>query len=317
MSLSHLIKSSCWITGSLVISSILLPNSASAFSVTFQNGGFESNYNNWSQTGDTSIQGTFQAINPINGDYQALITNGHNTRIDDNATSASTFNYSGTSPVSSTTDTNADELQNFLGLSTNSLSIPRQSSADNSAFRTPKEGSGILQEFTFNITQADVDSGKNQLRLKFNWSYLTNDSTDSILGDQDFAFFTLYDANSDISTRSINVLDDSSGNISYPLGSEVTNFQGTNTTYYNTGNQYIYESSSLAAGDYTYKVGFGVVDVDGVDRTSALLVDNINVEQIPFEFSPTLGLLIVGALFGGSRLRSRFKSNNPIEIKKN
>jgi hypothetical protein len=43
----------------------------------------------------------------------------------------------------------------------------------------------------------------------------------------------------------------------------------------------------------------------------------MNVEQVPFEFSPTLGLLVIGGLFGGSHLRSRFKSNNPIEIKKN
>jgi hypothetical protein len=304
MSLSFLIKSISWITGSLFISSILLPDSASALSVNFLNGGFESNYNNWSQIGDTSIQeGNFQSINPVNGSNHALITTGHHTRIDDNATPASTFNYSGENPVSSTTDPNAAKLQTDLGLPTNSLSINRENSANNSAFRTPKEGSGIFQDFTVEVTQADVDSGKNKLLLKFNWSYLTNDSRHSILGNQDFAFFTLYNTASDINTRSINVLDDSSGNISYPLGSGVTNFQGTNTTHYNAGNRFIYDSSPLAAGTYNYRVGFGVVDVDGSDRSSALLVDNFNVEEIPFEFSPSLGLGIVAVMFGCDRLR--------------
>jgi hypothetical protein len=183
------------------------------------------------------------------------------------------------------------------------LSINRLNSADDNAFRTSKEGSGIYQNFTVTVTQADVDSGKNQLRLKFNWSYLTNDSTNSILGDQDFAFFTLYDTASNTDSRTINVLDDSSGNISYPLDSGITNFQDTNTTRYSAGNQEIYDSSSLAAGTYNYRVGFGVVDVDGSDLSSALLVDNFNVEEVPFEFSPGLGLGIVAVIFGCDRLR--------------
>lgn len=308
MSLSHFHKSISWIPGVLVISSFLLPNSASAVSVLFANGDFESNYNNWSQIGDTSTRGTFQTINPINGSNQALITNGYDTRIDDDATPASTFNYSGKNPVNSTTDPNASQLQTFLGLPTNSLSINRQNSDDNDAFRTPKEGSGIYQDFTVTVTQADVDSGMNQLQLTFNWSYLTNDSRDSILGDQDFAFFTLYDQASNLNDRIINVLDDSSGNISYPLDSSVTDFQDTNTTFYSAGNQNIYESSPLAAGTYNYRVGFGVVDVDGTDRSSALLVDNVKAKAVPFGFSPGLGLGIVAIMIGYDRLRRNLKN---------
>ena len=310
MSLSHLFKSISFITGSLVISSILFTESAEAFSVTLENGGFEDNYTSWSQTGDASIRGTFQGINPVSGSQHSLITTGHHTRIDDHATPAGTFNYSGTSPASATTNANAAELQNFLGLPINSLSINRQNSADDSAFRTAKEGSAIFQDFTVTITEDDVTSGKNQLRLKFNWSYLTNDSTNSILGDQDFAFFTLYDLNSDINTRTINVLDNSSGNISYPLGSGVTTFQDTNTTYYSAGNQYIYDDlSSLEAGTYNYRVGFGVVDVDGVDRTSALLIDDFMAEEVPFEFSPSLGIILCGSFFGAFKLRKRLQKN--------
>jgi hypothetical protein len=315
MSLSHFLKSISLVTGSLVVSSIFFPNKASALSVNFgngfTNGGFESNYSSWSQIGDTSTQGTFQSINPVAGSNHALITTGHHTRIDDNATAASTFNYSDTNPVSATTDANADDLQNSLGLPTNSLSIPRQNSANNSAFRTAKEGSAIYQDFTVTFDQADIDSGKNKLQLSFNWGYLTNDGTDSLLGDQDFAFFTLYDTTSSINSRSINVLDDSAGNITYPLGSGVTNFQGTNTANYSTNNLYTYQSSPFTtAGNYNYRVGFGVVDVDGIDRTSGLLVDNFMVEEVPFEFSPTLGLLIVGGMAGCDRLRRKLISKS-------
>jgi hypothetical protein len=307
MSLSRFLKSISWLTGTLVISSILLPDSASAFSTNFTNQGFESSYSNWSQTGDTSIQGTFQTTAPIQGNSQALITTGHHTRIDDNATPASTFNYSGTNPVTSTTDPNAANLQNFLGLSTNGLSIHRQSSADDSTFRTAKEGSGIYQDFSFTVSAADVTSGKNKLQLIFNEAFLTNDGKTSLLGNQDFAFFTLFDNNSSSDSRSINVLDNSAGTATSPLGSGVTNFQNKNTAFYSANNQRTYLSSSLAAGTYNYRLGFGVVDVDGIDRSSGLLLDNIRVRQVPFEFSPGLGLCICGSIFGFSRLRKKLK----------
>lgn len=108
-------------------------------------------------------------------------------------------------------------------------------------------------------------------------------------------------------------MSDSSGNITSPTASN--NFVHKNTNYYSaSSNRDTYSVTGLAEGEYTYRVGFGVVDVDGTDRTSALLLDNMNVEQVPFEFSPSLGLLVIGGLFGGSRLRSRFKSNHPIKI---
>jgi hypothetical protein len=308
MSLSHFLKSISLVTGSLVVTTALFADSAAAFSVTFTNGGFENNYTNWSQTGDTSIQNTFQGITPVQGSNHALITTGHNTRLDDSDTNASTFNYSGTDPVTATTDSNADELQGFLGLSTNSLSILRQNSADDTAFRTPKEGSGIYQDFTVTIDSADVASGKNKIKLSFNWAYLTNDATDSIFGDQDFGFVTFYDITSDLNTRSIDVLDDSAGNISYPFNSGLNTFQGTNTTNYTAGNQYSYASAFLPAGTYFYRVGFGVVDVDGIDRTSGLLLDNFMIEEVPFEFSPAIGLWIVGGSFGLSRLYRKLKN---------
>ena len=50
------------------------------------------------------------------------------------------------------------------------------------------------------------------------------------------------------------------------------------------------------------------------DRSSALLVDNFNVEEIPFEFSPSLGLGIVAVIFGCDRLRRKLKSKSELNL---
>lgn len=311
MSLSNLLKSISLVTGSLFISSILLPDSASAFSTTFTNQGFESGLTGWLGAGDRSIQTNSFQTAPVQGSSQALITTGHHTRVDDNTTAASTFNYSDTSPVSSTTNSSANSLQTSLGLPTNSLSIPRQNSANDSAFRTPKEGSGIYQDFSITIDSTDVTNGTNQFHIDFNEAFLTNDRHNSILGDQDFAFYTVFDTSSSVNSRTINVLDDSGGS---STNSTTSNFQNTNTTFYTTNNQRTYTSPSLGIGTYNYRIGFGVVDVDGVDRSSGLLVDNINVRQVPFEFSPSLGLVIVAGIFGCDRLRRQFKTKSDIKF---
>jgi hypothetical protein len=66
----------------------------------------------------------------------------------------------------------------------------------------------------------------------------------------------------------------------------------------------MYSVNGLNPGQsYTYRVGFGVVDVDGLDRTSALMLDNIEV--IPCEFTPSTGIAIVFSLFGVNKLRRR------------
>ena len=70
-----------------------------------------------------------------------------------------------------------------------------------------------------------------------------------------------------------------------------------------------YTVTGLIPGQtYDYRVGFGVVDVDGLERTSTLLIDDI--EAVPFDFSPTLGLFAVGVLIGCDRLYRRFFSTN-------
>ena len=315
MTLDRLSKSISLVAGNtiinLLITSLLSTSPVLAFNVSLDNPSFEdpldfSGSRGWKSTGDTFIQNNAFHVVPVKGDFQILITTARHTENDDFDTPISTFNYSDTDPVTANVNNNSNMLQEFIGLSTGALSISRNNSDDDTRLRTVEEGSGIIQEFTFEFTQEDINQGKNILEINFNWAYLTNDSTDSLLGDQDFSFFTVYDTNSNLDDRSIVVLDSSDGNVSTPLGSEVNTFQDVNTTYYDANNLYTYQSSPFTqAGEYTYQIGFGVVDVDGLDRSSGLLIDNVEISQIPFKFSPSFGLVFVTGFWGIKYLRSR------------
>ncbi|MDJ0595698.1 MAG: hypothetical protein QNJ72_37895 [Pleurocapsa sp. MO_226.B13] len=319
------------VVGGFVFSSLAFTSSVAAFSVTFDNQGFEdtvdegtNNLNDnpasgWEGTGDVYIDNStgFSQISPVSGNSQAVITTGRDSEVDDPATSAGTFNLSGFEPVTATSDSSADALQDFLGLPTGALSISRSQSADNSKSRTAKEGSGIYQDISVTFSETDISSGYNVFELDFNWAYLTNDGIyDSRLGEQDFAFFTIFEDPSSTDTnvtnaREITALLDSSAGGTSSLSSGETNFQQVNTTNYdqnNLSNNYTYTSEPVTtAGTYTYRVGFGVVDVDGVDRTSALVLDNFSVQQVPFDFSPTAGIAVVLSCSGFSYLRRKFK----------
>ena len=58
----------------LGLSSLIYSRPATAISLIL-NSGFENDYDSWTRIGDTSIQETFQGIEPIGGNNQALITN--------------------------------------------------------------------------------------------------------------------------------------------------------------------------------------------------------------------------------------------------
>lgn len=298
--------------GFLALSNLISVDAAGAISTTLTNGGFESNYSGWTTTGDTTVQPTFQLINPPTGSNHALITtacpgtafangecydtqNPSAPRSDDSPTAAGTFNKSGNDQISASVgnNVNVSALQNFLGLSPNALSIPR-AGGQISGTRTAKEGSAIKQEFT--VTQG------GQIQLNFKWNYLTNDGGNSILGNQDFAFWTLYRVGSDPNTRTINTLASSTG--SDPV------LNAGSTDYGKVGG---YQTSTTffdAVANDRYILGFGVVDVDGTDGSSALLIDD--AEAIPFELSPSLGLGIAIGMFGLDRLRRNLK-NKPIQ----
>ena len=199
------------ITGTVGMSSLMTFDSAHAYSVNFNNGGFEDpiNFNDtsfadgWEGAGDISVQGTYSTVAPCPNDagntLQGVITTACpgtsqpgeclNNRNDDTTTTLGQFNNSGNDQISSSVEI-ANNLQSILGLSNNSLAIPREidgvpltDTEGNPLFRTPKEGSAIYQD----IAITDDGSSVNNFTLNFNWDFLTNDGTD-ILGDQDFAF---------------------------------------------------------------------------------------------------------------------------------
>lgn len=286
--------------------SLISANSASAMDLIL-NSGFEDDFTNWQTLGDTSTQPSFQGIDPLGGSRQGLLTTGcpaapftdgecfdtqdtSNFRQDDPRTDNSdfVFNYSGNDQGDANGNNfgQSSNLQTFLGLSANSLNIPRQGGAIGGT-RTPKEGSAIKQEIT--LTEDSV--------ITFNWNYLTNDGTDSLLGNQDYSFVTIYNTNGAQGDRSISILGDSTGDISTPIANGSTSFE-RDTDYQ------FFSSEVLPPG--TYIVGTGVVDVDGTGISSGLLVDNFEV--VPFDFSTTTGLGLVAGVFGLSRLRRRFKS---------
>ena len=290
------------------LANLTMTDSAYGFTVNFENPDFNDGFTGWETLGDRSTQDNFQGIS---GSNQALITNScpsvafsngecfdtqnpANYRQDDpdGGSSDRTFNFSGLDQGDANgnnfgQDTN---LQTFLGLSPNSLNIEREGGAIPGS-RTPKEGSAIKQ--TIEVTDTD-----KPFVLKFDWSYLTNDGTDPLLGNQDYSFITIYPADSEPGDRTITILGDSTGDITTPIDPEQTNFE-------KVGEYVSYESGELQPG--TYIIGAGIVDVDGTGISSSLLVDDFVVEEVPFDFSATTGLGLVASLFGLSRLRRRWK----------
>ena len=287
----------------LGLSSLVANSPVHAFTVTFDNPDFETGLTGWNTTGDASIQQGFQGITPVNGSNHALITtacpgiafptgqcvdtqNPSEFRQDDPlGDSSRTFNFSG----SDQTDANGAGLQTFLGLGSAALDIPRTGGLLTGS-RVASEGSAITQTITVS----------DPFKLTFDWNFLTNDGTNSLLGNQDYSFVTLYDPSSSIASRTADVLGDSTGPITTPIASTQTDFE-------KVGGYSSYDSGVLQAG--TYVIGLGVVDVDGTGISSGLLVDNFQVQEVPFDFSVVPGLGLVVGFFGWKRLRRKFQIN--------
>ena len=300
------------ITGAFGFSSLISLHSAHAYSVNFENGGFEDpiNFNDtsfadgWEGAGDTSRLGTYSTVAPLDT-QQAVITTACpgtsqtgeclDNRNDDTTTTLGQFNNSGNDQVSASLEA-ANNLQGVLGLSHNAFSLPREiggvlfdgTNGNPLITRTPKEGSALYQD----ITITDDGSSIDNFTLHFNWDFLTNDGATE-LGNQDFAFVSI----TGNGVEEIYVLEDSTGAL--PLvAPDATDFANL------TAPSAAYVSEELALTPGTYRVGFGVVDVDGTARSSALLVDNFAVREVPFDFSPRFGLFLIGGLFGFHYFRS-------------
>ncbi|NET77347.1 hypothetical protein [Okeania sp. SIO1F9] len=239
----------------------------------FNNGSFESDFTSWMTTGDVSTVGTFNNFDPTDSSFQALLTTATTWRDDDNVGDGE-YNFSGTDATIATI--NDAQLQAFLGLENDALQIDTPITAMTGIQLDSKEGSAIKQSFSF----------EHDFNLSFDWRFLTNDGYTSLFNlPSDRAIVTIYDGTNTV----IETFAQSEGDFPAPGSLTSPEFekksQGTFSTF-------------LAAGDYT--VGIAVYDVDGTDKTSALLVDNVRVESsekpkpVPEPLS-TLGLLAVGA----------------------
>ena len=326
MSAFNLSKSTSLFTstiGLIALSNLTTIDSAHAFSVTFNNGGFESSIggtsgvtqNSWNTIGDVTTSPAIYSISPTNGARQAIVTTGYTlgsdsgtARDDDNGL---TFKKSNNNPVNADTNSTA-QLQNHFDFSSNAFSIDRSAGATFPGARTSKEGSGMYQDFSVTL-----GAGETSFDLSFDWAFLSNDGTTASGGDQDFAFWSIGQIDGNNYTTDFN----NTGNpgdeiIVLKSSSSATNIE--NTASPTTVDNYLYESDyatngretytvdGLAEGQtYNYRLGYGVVDVDGLDRTSTLMIDNI--EAVPFEFSPSFGLLFVAGLFGLKTTLNRAK----------
>lgn len=84
------------------------------------------------------------------------------------------------------------------------------------------------------------------------------------------------------------------------------------TSYATNTNPYQSRSVQRTLAPGTYQIGFGVVDVDGSGNSSAFLLDNFDAQAVPFDFSPTAGLVSVASIFGLSRLRRKFRNDKTL-----
>lgn len=178
------------------------------------------------------------------------------------------------SSININTQTGANGFSNFfdsnfllLGANPNDNNIP----SDSFRFGTS----------TATSTSIDIVGGQNY-KLKFDWAFQGN-STGNLL-NLDLDEFTLsfvgIGSNSDINIDLLTTNE---------YGSE------RNKTYTISGN-------SLLSGSYNVVANL----TEGADLTShssAAGLDNFTIEQVPFEFSPTQGLLIVGGFWLFSSLR--------------
>ena len=342
MNYSHFLKSSiCTISALNLFGFIVLlgTNPANAFSLDYGTDFETSGLSDWNTTGDVSIQqtltgdysGAAKSYNAGTGNQLVLTTACSSTaytptttgyddtecfdtqddslaRNDDPGATVGTFNYSGNDLADANAEnsgtkvagaTEITNVQEFLDVSGNALDITAQDgNSDIGGDRTAKEGSAAILNDTIN---ADAP-----FTISFDWNYLTNDgqnrdpdTNEIVFGDSDYGFAVIYDVTSNTAEREPIVLADSEN-------PNIPTITAADDAYaLSTEGEYV--SEVLPAGEY--KVGFGVVDVDGVNRSSALLVDNYSAREVPFEFSPAAGIGLVATFLCLNRLRDKNKKN--------
>lgn len=210
---------------------------------------------NWETLGDVSLIDNNQVLLSNDADLYDDVELG---------AASGTFNFSGTPAV----DNLFNDLEKFLGLNPGDLSKSGE----------VLEGSAIQTELT-------VKAGDE---LKFNWNFLTNETSELLATTYNDSAFMMVDS------QIIKLAD-------------ITDATSLSSQFHTETGQKSYTYQFTEAGNYN--IGFGVVDIDDYINSSALSVSNLtlntptNNQPIP-EPSSVIGLLILGILSTGFRLKS-------------
>jgi hypothetical protein len=211
------------------------------------------------------------AINPA----EAVLVGGFNGSLDPgwvsfgDVTTTTTFNnVSPTEGTGMVRITNADNTEtqgqfnlNFSG--TNPLPVGGGTSSLEGQLNLPNGIFDVAGDFGFegSAVRRTVSANAGDT-LVFEWNLLTNSSDSSF---NDYGFFA--------------------------VNSVVTTLASTTSTSALPGSPYLQRSAAgLTTSSFTfvtpgsYAIAFGVIDVNDTVGASALLVDNVRVEPVPFQF---------------------------------
>ncbi len=149
---------------------------------------------------------------------------------------------------------------------------------------------------TFNLSSSNLTNG---LRIKFNWAFQGNSTGVAALGDDDN--FSIVLAKSGSLTERASVFSRNAPD--YGFGSESIFIDSSSGIF-----------GALTPGAYSLRITLNEND-EGAGLSTAAGFNQITVTAVPFEFSPAMGLLAVGGLFGGSSILKRRKAANKVDLK--
>ena len=231
----------------------LLSASAMAQGTTFQNGSFDTGLTGWSSEGDVQLTTTGRKI--------AILSNA-SLDFEDDAPLGNGFNNNSGTPSVDLSFSN-----NLAGVSVGSLDIGGFS----------YEGSALRQDF--------MATAGDQLTVKFDWAFLSADST-----NVDYGFVAINDA-------VVSFVNTNSNPLASSFTGSFGDFGAANWVFSQNSYTYTAASSGLVS------LVIGVVDIGDYLGTSELRIDNVSVSAVPEP--ETYAMLLAGLGLVGAFTRRR------------
>ena len=244
------------------------------------NGGFETgNLSGWQSLGDVSVQTGSIGSGPVEGSYQAVLTNDfyayYSGETEYNGQTAWVYPYSGTPAMSPQENYDA-----FFGLPEGSLDTITVGVHEVNLDDNPDNWSGIKQSFYANAGDT----------LTFDWNYLTCDGL-----NYDFAFVSIVSGNMIFTQKLI-------GNVTlelwpYDLNSSLVSSDTSfsKETGFNSFSFLIPQSEE-------YAIGIGVFQVQNDLGDSGIIIDNFSVTPVP---APSTVFLLASGFAGLSLIKRK------------